>query len=90
MTIPQFTIGIVNYKSSVYIETQLKIYKYFAGENVERRTEKQIIITSDSTCKHDCEIELHDCILDCDNHQNAWCKSDCQTDYRKCIDKCDE
>ena len=62
----------------------------FAGDNVDRQTEKQIIVTNDSTCKQDCEIELRDCISDCDNHQNAWCKSDCQMEYRKCLDKCDE
>ena len=32
---PLFTVGFVNYKTSLYMETQFKIYQHFAGEDVK-------------------------------------------------------
>jgi len=33
----------------------------FGGEKVERQNKKQFIVTSYSTCQHNCEIDLQTC-----------------------------
>ena len=48
--VKMFIVGFVNYKSSIYMETQLKIYREFAGE------EFQIVIIDNSMNEKEFEV----------------------------------
>jgi hypothetical protein len=88
-------------KKIVFVFIILFIFAFpaFAGENVERQVQEQILVASgDETCKNECDFNKNICKSDCSHNDLQTrsgrelaesCKGNCLKTYDNCMDRCD-
>jgi len=68
------------------------VFPVFAGENVERQAEKQIIVARDYACEDSCKMDLDSCNRGCRLLSGDLivksCRDNCIEDYGHCMQKC--